>query len=170
MASGDGSEQATGLRAAGGQSSETLDTTGCISGRGTQKLRQGVWRACIELGIGTTAQPRDLLKGTRRIRVMPLVEHEGLDSQKAKFACDGTEIVNRLLHSITDIDEYLQWSLARLCPDMAEHPSDLGLTSPATDLRHEVGQRPRIGDPAGGAALAEAPEVDQLHREASGLT
>jgi hypothetical protein len=48
---------------------------------------------------------------------------------------------------------------------MLEHLANLGRAAAAVDAGHQVGQTPRIVDPAAGPALAEAAEIDQLHIE-----
>jgi len=46
-----------------------------------------------------------------------------------------------------------------------EHLADLGLAAAAVDLAHERGEAGAVRDEAGGAAFAEAAEIDQLHVE-----
>jgi phage tail protein X len=87
------------------------------------------------------------LKGPSRIRIMSLVEHEGLDTEQTEFSRNGTEIVDRLLHGIANVDKHLRQGLACLAPDVAEHPRDLGLATPAVNLGHKVSERLRVGDP-----------------------
>lgn len=55
-----------------------------------------------------------------------------------ELPCKGTEIVDRLIHRITDIDEHLELRSTGLAADMTKHTSDLGLAATAIDPGHEI--------------------------------
>src|SRR6478736_458612 len=52
---------------------------------------------------------------------------------------------------------------------MAQHARDLRLPALAGDPAHQPGQPLGLTDPAGSPALADAPEIDELHGEPTAL-
>ncbi len=149
--------------AAGSKPGEALNTTCRIGRRCPQEFRQSLRRRGVKAGIGPASQAGDLLKGPLRSWIVPFMEHESFDAHKPKLTCNRAEIVNRLLHRVTDIDKNLERGLVCFVADVAEYAPDLGLTTPAGDLRHEIHQGARIGDPTRGSAFVEAPEIDELN-------
>ena len=51
---------------------------------------------------------------------------------------------------------------------MTENFADLRLAAAAIDPRHQLGEPVAVGDPAGGAAFVQAPEINELNVEPAG--
>ncbi len=125
-------------------------------------------RAGIEAAIGAARQPGDLAIGVLGHRVVALLEHEHRHAEQAEFAGRLAQIVDLLLHGVADEHHRLHALLAIFLAGVAEHLADLGVAAAAIDARHQRGEFLGSRDPAGGAAFAQAPEIDQLDIEPAG--
>src|SRR5581483_11968195 len=75
------------------------------------------------------------------------------------------QVVDVLLHAVADVDERADRPFRRLGTHVAQHLADLRVAAGAVHPRHQRGQRVRVRNPARGAALARAAEIDELNVE-----
>src|SRR5262245_46818773 len=102
------------------------------------------------------------------LAAVALLEHENRYTRLSELVGRGNERVGIFLHGIADEDQGAYFEQLGFLLGVDEDLLDLGMTGLAHDLRHDLGELLGPGDPAGGAAFAQAAVIDQLHVETAG--
>ena len=78
------------------------------------------------------------------MRIVTLVEHEGLDTEQPKSASLFAQTVDIFLAAVADENQCTDPLLLRLFQSVAQDLADLGATAQTTDLQHPTNQIARI--------------------------
>jgi hypothetical protein len=154
-----------GAGAAPRQRLQRLAPAGGIDGDRRQEVPQLRRRAGIETAVGALGEPGDLAEGALGARVGALLEQKHRHAEQSQLAGATAQVVDVLLHAVADIDQRVDRLLCRLGSGVAQHLADLRVAARAIDSRHQARERVGVRHPLGGAALAGATKVDELHIE-----
>src|SRR5262249_41845985 len=140
---------------------ERLAAAGGVGCRRTQQLSQLRGGTRIEPAPCSAGKASDLPEGLLSDYLIALLEHERGHFQHAEFAGQGAEIVDLLLHRVTDKNQCSHAGGGRLAPRLRKYLGDLGVAAAAIDLGHEPRELGAVRNPSRRAAFVEATVVDQ---------
>src|SRR5580693_1034802 len=109
-----------------------------------------------EAAVRATREPGNLAKRLFTDRIVSLLKHESGNVAQAKFAGRDAQIVELLLHGITNEDKSRDLCGVVLTARVRQDLCDLRVTAAAIDPRHQCTEPPRLCNPRRRATFGQA--------------